>query len=221
VDFAALPPIDAVLISHDHYDHLDRPTVLRLAERYPAARWFCPSGVEPWLRARGVRDVVERGWWGSTDWPADGGTVTCVPARHFSGRRLDTRDATLWCGWVVRIGGRSVYFVGDSGRHPEFGEIGRRLGPFDAVLMPIGAYDPEWFMEAVHMNPEDAVGAYGDVIARTSAVRPLLVGMHWGTFQLTDEPMDEPASRTRSAWADAGRATEGLWIPRHGETRRV
>jgi hypothetical protein len=76
-------------------------------------------------------------------------------------------------------------------------------------------------MEAVHMNPEDAVGAYGDVIARTSAVRPLLVGMHWGTFQLTDEPMDEPASRTRSAWADAGRATEGLWIPRHGETRRV
>ncbi len=221
VDFAALPPVDAVLISHDHYDHLDRPTVLRLAERYPDARWFCPLGVERWLRARGVGDVVERGWWDSADWPDGPGTVTCVPARHFSGRRPYMRDATLWCGWVVRMGSRCIYFVGDSARHPEFGEIGRRLGPFDAVLMPIGAYEPEWFMGAVHMNPEDAVGAYGDIAARTGAFHPLLVGMHWGTFQLTDEPMDEPPARTRAAWADAGRAPEGLWIPRHGETRRV
>ena len=225
VDFAALPPIDAVLISHDHYDHLDRPTVHRVIERYPDARWFCPAGVDRWLRARGARDVVARDWWGSTDWPDGDGAVTCVPARHFSGRRLDGRDTTLWCGWVVRSGGHAVLYAGDTGRHSEFGEIGRRLGPFDAVLLPIGAYDPEWFMGPVHMNPEDAVAVYGDVVASTGASagasRPLFVGMHWGTFQLTDEPMDEPPSRTRAAWADAGRPADGLWIPRHGETRRV
>lgn len=262
IDFDALPPIDGVLISHDHYDHLDTPTVRRLAARYPDARWFAPLGVGTWLAQRGARDIVERDWWETVEWhsaehraggPSRGAPrrvapqrvaphvplhLTCTPAQHFSGRRLDNRNHTLWCGWTVRAGPRAVYFVGDTGRHPLFAEIGQRLGPFDATLIPIGAYDPQWFMRPVHITPEDAVAAYGEIAngqlgnalganglqpgnAPVTNVPPLMIGMHWGTFKLTDEPMDEPPSRTRRAWDAAGYPPERLWVPRHGESRRL
>jgi N-acyl-phosphatidylethanolamine-hydrolysing phospholipase D len=216
VPFEALPPIDGVLLSHDHYDHLDDPTVRRLVARYPSAPWWAPLGVADWLRARGAANVRELDWWGQ----AENGslTLTATPAQHFSGRRLDNRNGTLWCGWVIRAASHAVFFAGDTGAHPVFPEIGRRLGPFDAVLMPIGAYDPEWFMGPVHINPERAVDAFRAL--GSSAGEPTMVGMHWGTFQLTDEPMDEPPKRTRAAWERAGLAADRLWIPSHGETRR-
>lgn len=227
IAFDALPPIDAVLISHDHYDHLDRTTVERLAARDPHARWYCPLGVGAWLRSRGVLGAVECTWWDRVAWHdargAPPATVSCTPARHFSGRRPYGRDETLWCGWVVRVGAHAIFFAGDTGRHPEFRMISDELGPFDAVLMPIGAYDPRWFMGAVHLDPVEAVAAYGEVADAhpEAAAQPLMVAMHWGTFQLTDEPMSEPPELTRAAWAAAGRGGDALWIPRHGETRRI
>jgi N-acyl-phosphatidylethanolamine-hydrolysing phospholipase D len=214
--FDALPPIDGVVLSHDHYDHLDAPTVRQLVERCPGAEWVAPLGVAEWLKRKGVAKVRELDWWDATRiGPL---TLTATPAQHFSGRRIDNRNGTLWCGWVMKSAAHSVFFAGDTGPHPVFPEIGQRLGPFDAVLMPIGAYDPEWFMGPVHINPEHAVAAFQAL--GQQAGEPTMVAMHWGTFQLTDEPMDEPPKRARDAWARAALAPHRLWIPSHGETRR-
>ena len=220
----ALPPIDVVLVSHDHYDHLDERTVRALVRAHPMARWVAPLGVGGWLARRGARSVVERDWWEEVD-VAPGARATCVPAQHFSGRKAGRRNDTLWCGWTLRVGSHVVYYAGDTGYFPEIGEVAHRAGgPFDLVLMPVGAYDPRWFMRPVHNDPEDAVRAYRDVVAGTSARadRPtVMAAMHWGTFKLTDEPMDEPPERTRAAWAEAGLAEELLWVPGFGETRRI
>ena len=223
----ALPPIDLVVQSHDHYDHLDAGTVRALAARHPAARWVAPLGVGPLLRSLGAR-AEELDWWEGARAPLpDGGdlALTSVPAQHFSGRGMADRDRTLWCGWVLRVAGgagagRAVYFVGDTGLHPDFGVIGERCGPFDLVLMPVGAYDPRWFMAPVHVAPEDAVAAFRALTRGGTDGRPCAMGaMHWGTFKLTDEPMDEPPRRTRAAWAAAGLDPGALWVPRVGETR--
>lgn len=212
----ALPPIDLVLQSHDHYDHLDDATVRRLVARHPDAKWVTTLGTADLLRARGVRDVVELDWWSDT---ALGETrITCTPAQHFSGRTPFDRMRRLWGGFVVQGGDRSVYFVGDTGYHPDFAEIGRRLGPFDITLMPIGAYEPRWFMGPMHLNPVDAVRAFGDVNGAPGNGE-VMVGMHWGTFRLTDEPVDEPPALAREAWAASGRRAEQLWILPHGGTR--
>ena len=262
IDFDALPPVDLVLVSHDHYDHLDERTVRRLADRFPAAVWLAPLRLGAWLRERGARAVREADWWdvasvlgprpeqdrqdrqdragggdrgtGGTsgyDAPevgvgaAPGAAVqaTCVPAQHFSGRSAVGRNTTLWCGWALQVGERRVLFAGDTGRHPEFTAIADRCGPFDLVLVPIGAYEPRWFMGPVHMNPEDAVAAYAELCGPVSAgpPRPLLAAMHWGTFKLTDESMDEPPRRMRAAWRAAGFDDRLLWVPAHGETRAV
>ena len=219
VPFHALPPIDLVLVSHDHYDHLDRATVRMIRDSHPSAAWLAPLGVGAWLRDRGVAQITELDWWRSAT--ALGLEITCTPAQHFSGRRLSNRDSTLWCGWTVRAGKRAVYFAGDTGRHPEFSEITRRLGPFDAALLPIGAYDPRWFMQPVHMSPEEAVSAYVD-IANANDGRPCsFVATHWGTFRLTDEPMDEPPALTRAEWENSKLDPELLCVMAHGETRRV
>ncbi len=214
----ALPQIDVVLQSHDHYDHMCDATVRQLASHSPNAAWCAPLGVGDQLRERGVRQVVELDWYQSS--PAGGAHVTCVPARHFAGRTIAGRNATLWCGWVLIAGRHRVYFVGDTGDHPDFGQIAKRTGPFDAVLMPIGAYDPRWFMSPVHMNPEEAVAAYGAIAAAQNAP-PVMVGMHWGTFVLTDEPVDEPPKRAVAAWEAAGHRPQDLWIMRPGETRQL
>jgi N-acyl-phosphatidylethanolamine-hydrolysing phospholipase D len=225
VDFTGLPPIDAILISHNHYDHLDEPTVQRLVGLTPPPRWYVPLGVGAWLERRGARGVTELDWWGEARWddpPFTAAlTLTAAPAQHFSGRGVADHNRTLWCGWVVRAGSRAVWFVGDTGRHPVFGDIGRRLGPFDAVLMPIGAYDPRGFMGPVHVSPEDAVAGYAEAAAGAPAggPTPVMAGMHWGTFRLTDEPMDEPPARALAAWQAARLAPDRLWLPRAGETR--
>jgi N-acyl-phosphatidylethanolamine-hydrolysing phospholipase D len=219
IDFDGLPPIDIVILSHDHYDHLDAGTISRIAARYPAVSWFAPLGVGPFLRRRGAREVIERDWWQD----ADAGPIhlTCVPAQHFSGRTLGRRDRTLWCGWTLRSEHHTVFFGGDTALHPEFGIIGSRCGPFDLAILPIGAYEPRWFMGSVHMNPEDCMMAVNDLNAAQPGTNLTLAAAHWGTFKLTDEPMDEPPARMRSAWQSSTLDTSKLWIMRHGETRRL
>jgi N-acyl-phosphatidylethanolamine-hydrolysing phospholipase D len=215
-----LPPIDLVLQSHDHYDHLDAVTVRVLARRSASTTWCAPLGLAPRLRGLGVHHVTESDWFASTE-PVPGARVTCVPARHFSGRSLTDRNSSLWCGWTLRAGSHRVYFVGDSAFHPDFAAIGAREGPFDAVLMPIGAYDPRWLMSAVHLDPEEAVAAFLALRSANPAQPCVMAAMHWGTFAMTDEPVDEPPRRARAAWESAGLPADALWILAPGETRTL
>jgi N-acyl-phosphatidylethanolamine-hydrolysing phospholipase D len=217
IPFDELPPIDLVLQSHDHYDHFDDWSVRAIARAHPAAHWITPLGVARRLHARGVQTVSELDWWQSST--VGDAQVTCVPAQHFSGRTPWDRNTTLWAGFVLRIAGHTLYFVGDTGWHDEFGEIGRRCGPFDTVLMPIGAYDPRWIMTPVHVDPEEAVHAFTTLRAAHPASTPVMIAMHWGTFVLTDEPLDEPPKRARAAWTLATLPAEQLWVMAPGETR--
>jgi N-acyl-phosphatidylethanolamine-hydrolysing phospholipase D len=223
----ALPPLDLVLHSHDHYDHLDAPTVRALAAAHPQARWLAPLGVGDTLASLGAPAVQEADWGDTLDLGPV--RVACVPAQHFSGRGLSNRDASLWCGWTLH--GRhaspaltpGVLYAGDTGLHPEFAAIARARGPFALALLPIGAYAPRWFMRPVHCDPDDALAAYTAVAAaqaesHPTSPPPVFGGMHFGTFVLTDEPVDEPPRRIRAAWAAAGRDAAQLWVPRHGET---
>jgi N-acyl-phosphatidylethanolamine-hydrolysing phospholipase D len=212
----AVPPLDLVLLSHSHYDHLDRTTVRWLARRHPGAAWVVPLKLGAYVRGFGAREVVELDWEQSAI--VRGATVRATPARHFSARRFRDRNRTLWCGFVLECADRRFLFAGDTAYHPEFAAIGAH-GPFDLVMMPIGAYDPRWFMHVVHMDPEEAVRAYADVVsARRAAPLPLMLAIHWGTFRLTDEPMDEPPRRVRAAWRAAGLPDDRLWVARFGET---
>ncbi len=205
----ALPPIDFVLVSHNHYDHLDVPTIRRLAAT--GARVLVPLKVAPLLRGAGVDRIDELDWW---DMRRLGDlTVHCVPSQHWSGRGLTDQSATLWGGWVVVGPTRRFYFAGDSGYFPGFAEIGRRLGPFGLAALPIGAYEPQAMMRPVHLNPEEALQAGLDVGAAA------MLGMHYGTFDLTDEPLDEPPRRFRTE-AERRGLTEAVWTLPLGETRR-
>ena len=215
-----LPPLDLILLSHNHYDHLDRPAVKRIARAHSHATWITPLGLGRYIRGWGAREIVELDWWGSAE--LRGLRVSATPARHFSNRRLGDRNRSLWCGFALAGDGWRAWFAGDTAYHPAFGEIGTRLGPFDLVMIPIGAYDPRWFMERVHVDPEEAVRVYQDVISpHPDAPRPLMLGLHWGTFRLTDEPMDEPPRRTVIRWREAGLDGERLWIAAFGETRSL
>jgi N-acyl-phosphatidylethanolamine-hydrolysing phospholipase D len=221
-----LPPIDLVLLSHNHYDHLDAPSVRRLAARHPEAQWRVPLGVDGVLRGLGVTWVRGMDWWETEEVETARGraAVACTPARHFSSRGLHDRNRTLWSGFTVAAGGRRAYFAGDTGYHPEFGAIAARFGPFDVALVPVGSYAPRWIMEPIHLDPEEAARAVRDLLAGADGPLPRrmpVVPIHWGTFQLTDEPMDEPPARFRAAWRAAGLPAEDLWQLAHGETRRV
>ena len=222
----ALPPIDVVLISHNHYDHLDQRSVERLAALHPHAEWRVPLGLQPLLWRWGAARVRQMDWWEDEILTTGGGArlrLGCTPAQHFSARGLADRERTLWCGWVVSGARHRAFFAGDTGYHPEFERIARHWGPFDLVMLPIGAYEPRWFMQPVHMNPEDAMLSYHDLTAAAppGGRPPTLLPIHWGTFRLTDEAVDEPTIRTRQRWREAGFNPEGLWLLAHGETRRV
>jgi N-acyl-phosphatidylethanolamine-hydrolysing phospholipase D len=214
IAFEDLPPLDVILQSHNHYDHLDDATVRRLARTHPAATWVVPLGLGAFVRTRGVRgDVVELDWWAERT--IETLSVAATPAMHFSSRGVGDRGDTLWCGFALSEQAgrrRRVYFAGDTGFHPEFGAIGERFGPFDVALLPIGAYEPRWFMRYLHMNPEEAVEAFRAVNAR------IMVPIHWGTFKLTDEAMDEPPRRARAAWLGAGLPSDDYRQLAHGET---
>jgi len=186
--FEDLPPIHAVLVSHDHYDHLDLATVTRLARAHRPT-FFVPLGLRPWFEALGIREVVELDWWQSA--PLGALAVTAVPAQHSSGRSLLLADQNerLWTSWVVVTPDRRVFFAGDTGYHAGFAEIGRRLGPFDLAALPIGGYSDFRHHHPNHLSPEEAVQAFEDLQGR------LLVPMHWGTFELNREPFREPPDR--------------------------
>ena len=214
-----LPPIDVVLLSHNHYDHLDRQAVKWIARKFPAAQWIVPLRVGRYIRRWGVKEVVALDWW-ETTWAEDL-KVTSTPARHFSARTFWDRNKSLWSGFAFEIAGKRVWFAGDTAYHPEFTRIGEACGPFDFVMVPIGAYEPRWFMRIVHVNPEEAVQIYRDVTSAHTASKPIMLGIHWGTFRLTDEPMDEPPRRTVECWQAAGLDLDRLWVAKFGETRRL
>lgn len=217
--FDELPAIDAVFLSHDHYDHLDNGAVRRLIARYPEAAWITPLGVGDFLRKRGAVEVAEMDWWQSRTFGRI--SADCTPAQHFSGRYPWNRNGTLWAGWLIGLGDKRVLFAGDTGLHPEFAEIARRFGPLHVAILPIGAYEPRWFMQPVHMNPEDARDAYLRLKETGGSAECVFVPSHWGTFRLTDEPLDEPPRRLLSAWTAAALPKSYLRQLQPGETLRL
>jgi L-ascorbate metabolism protein UlaG (beta-lactamase superfamily) len=211
--FEALPPVHLVVISHDHYDHLDRASVQRLAATHRPL-FLVPLRLKAWFASIGVTERVEElDWWQSRT--VGDVTVTCTPVQHWSARTPFDTNERLWAGWALAGRERRLYFAGDTGYWaPGFREVGSRLGPFDLALVAIGAYEPPVIMRLTHTTPEEALGIFAAVKART------FVAMHWGTFQLGDEPIDEPPRRLRAAAAGQGLDPERLWILKHGETRR-
>ncbi len=178
-----LPPIDAVLISHNHYDHLDLATLRQLADR-GGSTFIVPARLDRLLRSENIGPVHELDWGESLSFP--GFTIHCVPALHFSSRRLYDRNMTLWCGYVIGCQKRFVYFAGDTAFGSHFSEIRESFGAPHLALLPIGAYEPRWFMSPVHMDPDEAIRAHRILGARTS------IAIHHGTFQLADEGLDSP-----------------------------
>jgi N-acyl-phosphatidylethanolamine-hydrolysing phospholipase D len=181
-----LPPIDAIVISHDHYDHLDAGTIERLVRSH-RARFYVPLGVKALLADLGARDVEELDWWEARTYR--GITFTCTPAQHSSGRGLRDQNLRLWSSWVVAGPKQRLFFAGDTGYYSGLRDIGKRLGPFDLALLPIGGYKTYGEGHPNHLNPEEAVRGFEDIGAR------LLVPMHWGTFELNREPTGEPPDR--------------------------
>jgi L-ascorbate metabolism protein UlaG (beta-lactamase superfamily) len=206
----ALPGVDLLLVSHNHYDHMDLPTLRQVRKRWapPVATGLRNARH---LAKAGIRSAVELDWWDSTE--LAGARITYVPAQHFSARTLHDRNRSLWGGFIVEAGGAVVYFAGDSGYSPYFAEIGRRFPRIDLALLPIGAYEPRWFMRRNHVDPAEAVHAHLDIRARRS------VGMHFGTFQLTDEAIDAPVRELREARAAAGVTESAFDVLAFGETR--
>ncbi len=184
--FKDLPEIHVVLISHDHYDHLDKFTLKRLGNN---PFYLIPLGIGKYLRKWGIDNYRELDWWDNVEY--QGLDFTCTPAQHFSGRGMFNRNKTLWCSWAVRGQTGNFYFAGDTGYFPDFKEIGKRYGPFDLVCLPIGAYMPQWFMGPVHLSPKEAIQAFSDICGGK------FLAVHWGTFSLADDPPELPPGRMR------------------------
>jgi L-ascorbate metabolism protein UlaG (beta-lactamase superfamily) len=207
-----MPPISVILLSHNHYDHCDLRTLSALARR------FEPIVVTPLenarlLRKAGLRQMEELDWWQSTTTTPM--AITLTPAHHFSARSPFDRNRALWGGFVIRVADRRIYFAGDSAYAPIFREIRDRLGPPDLSLLPIGAYEPRWFMRSVHMNPDEAVQAHLDLQSVQS------IGMHFGTFQLTSEGIDEPLLQLDAARRARNIAGSHFRTLGFGESMRV
>ena len=207
----ALPPVDLILLSHNHYDHMDLISLRRLRRRFKNVPIVTGLGNTGYLAKKRIGGAIELDWWQSAS--IGGARITATPARHFAARTLWDRNETLWCGFMLEHGGKKLYFAGDSGYTKFFKEIGERLGAPDLAFLPIGAYEPRWFMGAVHMNPADAVQALQDLGAAHA------LGMHYGTFQLTAEAIDAPPAELAKALAAAGVPAERFVAPDTGETR--
>jgi L-ascorbate metabolism protein UlaG (beta-lactamase superfamily) len=213
VPIEGLPPVSLVLISHNHYDHLQPSSLHQLRERFDPV-FVAPLGAGALLRRHGLQRTIELDWWQQSAGPG-GSVITCVPAQHFSARGLRDRNRTLWCGFVVEAAGATTYFAGDSGYCPHFREIAARWPHIDLALLPIGAYEPRWFMRPAHMNPAEALQAHRDLGARQS------IAMHFGTFQLTDEGIDEPLRDLARALNETDVSRGPFRALRFGETAAV
>ena len=193
IRFPDLPKIDILLLSHNHWDHLDIETVQQLCQRdHPKV--YCPLGVKVFLEQQGCQNIIELDWRQSAAYNSQT-TIHCVPAQHFSGRGIFDRNATLWCGYVIdsQVAGK-LYFVGDTGYGPFLKEeIGDKLGPFRLALIPIGAYKPSWFMSPIHCSPAEAVQIHNDIRSQQS------VAIHFGTFPLADDGEHEPVDDLNKA----------------------
>ena len=207
-----LPPIDIVVISHDHYDSLDEHSIKKLRQRPGGekTRFYVPLRLKDWFAVRGVDLVFEMDWWGRRQ---DGAIeIITVPVQHWSKRSIFGRNKSLWAGWVIQAEDFRFIFVGDTGYAPHFKEIGEKLGPFDLAAIPIGAYEPRWFMKYHHVNPEESVQIHKDLRSEKS------VAIHWGTFILTDEPLDEPPQRLASALQASQIPQQDFEVLQHGQT---
>ena len=212
VPFDALPSISTVLLSHNHYDHCDRRTLRMLADRFDPIV-VTPLGNGALVRSAGIRRVEELDWWHEAKTPA--WPIVLTPAQHFSARGPLDRNRALWGGFMLNLSDTRIFFAGDTAYAPFFPDIGRRLGPIDLALLPIGAYEPRWFMRSVHMNPEEAVQAHVELAASRS------VGIHFGTFQLTTEGLDAPLQALERSRQERGiPASEFVTLP-FGDSLRM
>jgi N-acyl-phosphatidylethanolamine-hydrolysing phospholipase D len=220
---AQLPPIDVVLISHNHYDHLDKNTVVELSRQSQGATLFVvPLGVKSWFLDVGISNVKELDWWESV--VVNGVEFHFTPVQHWSARGLGDRNQTLWGGWAVFGTDIHWYFSGDTGYSEDFVDTQKRFasrqtpaqgGGFDIALLAVGAYEPRWFMKEQHINPAEAVQIHQDLKAKRS------VGVHWGTFALTDEPLDQPPKDLAAARTAANITEDDFFLMAIGETRRI
>ncbi len=213
VRLADLPPIDLVLTSHNHYDHLDLPTLKRLYQVH-RPEFFLGLGDAHRLHQRGIGPARELDWWRRRS-TRGGLEVVGVPAQHFSNRGLCDRNQSLWLGYILRSSAGNVYFAGDTGWAPHFEQIGRRLAPIRLALLPIGAPEPRWFMQPVHTDAYDVVRAHRKLAAATS------VAIHHGTFQQGDDGELQPVALLAAAIHAAGEPVPRFWVLENGESRRV
>lgn len=206
-----LPPVDIVLVSHNHYDHLDTATVRALGDR---VQWRVPLGIRDWMIRKGIAPnrVREFDWWNSERLGET--EITAAPMQHWSARGFGDRNRTLWVSWAVEIGDFSLWFCGDTGYNAiQFLDIGERFGGFDLAIIPIGAYAPRWFMKDAHVTPEEAATIHDEIRSRFS------VAHHWGAFRLSAEPLDEPPRRLAEAMRDRGEGAAPFVSMAVGETR--
>ncbi len=224
---ADLPRIDLVLVSHNHYDHLDEASARALSAQPGGPPLFVvPLGLKPWLAAHGVTNAVELDWWQGHEIATPMGhvEVVLVPAQHWSARGINDRMDTLWGGFAVFAPDCHLFFAGDTAYSREFTEMRRRFavrqdaasgGGFDIALLPIGAYEPRWFMTDQHINVEEAISIHRDLGAKRS------LGVHWGTFELTDESLDEPPRVLAALRPKHGLAEEEFFVLPIGGTARI
>ncbi len=222
-----LPHVDLVLVSHNHYDHLDGPSVDHLAAQAGGPPLFVvPLGLLPWLRGRGIESGIELDWWQAHRITAPKGDIDVMlcPAQHWSARGLADRMSTLWGGFAVFAPDCHLFYAGDTGYSRDFRDLREHAadrqrpetgGGFDLALLPIGAYEPRWFMTSQHVNAAEAVKIHQDVATKRS------LGIHWGTFELTDEPLDEPPRSLAREASAAGLGEEEFFVLAIGETRRI
>jgi L-ascorbate metabolism protein UlaG (beta-lactamase superfamily) len=212
VRFDDLPPISLVLLSHNHYDHCDLKTLRQLARRFDPLV-VTPVGNGHLVRSAGITRVEELDWWQSAQ--VAGASISATPAHHFCARTPFDRNRALWGGFMVALSDVRIFFAGDTAYGPLFRDIGRRLGPIDLALLPIGAYEPRWFMRSVHMNPDEAVQAHVDLAASRS------LGIHFGTFQLTTEGLDAPLRALEQARAEHNMSASEFLTLSFGDSLRL
>jgi N-acyl-phosphatidylethanolamine-hydrolysing phospholipase D len=206
----SLPPIDLVVISHNHYDHMDYPTLKYLAEQNPNTLFMVPIGLKDWFHKHDINNVEELTWWQTFQHLRL--KITFVPVQHWSKRTFWDTNESLWGGWVIEKEDFSFFFAGDTGYSNDFNDIKQHFNGFDLATIPVGAYEPRWFMQSYHVNPEEAVKIHQDVGAKKS------IGVHWGTFELTDESLDEPIGALKKAKAKQQIKDDAFILLKHGET---
>lgn len=209
IQFKDLPRIDVVTISHNHYDHMDLPTLIKLDKKF-SPKFLVGLGNKGFLESKGLKNVIEMDWWSKVN--IGKSAIYFVPARHGANRSINDSSKTLWGGYFIKSSGKRIFFSGDTGYGMHFLVIYKRFGAMDLSFLPIGAYEPRWFMKHRHLNPMDAVKAHQDLRSKRS------VGIHFGTFQLTTEGIDQPKLDLKSAITELSVSSSSFVIPEFGQS---